>query len=399
MRTQPAEPESRNETIGMDRLASGAARVLIVDDQPDVLEALRLLLKGEGYEAETATTPAEALSLLGPARFDVLVMDLNYARDTTSGQEGLSLLKSVRAIDDIVPVVVLTGWATLDLVVESLRGGVSDFIQKPWDNARLLSVLGTQAARSRRMREDSRRQIETAHQMEEAREIQRCFVPQRIPRIPGCRVAVAWRPSGALSGDYYDVLQFGEQRFGLCIADVVGKGLPAALLMSSIQARVRSLAHGALPPTELCEKLNDYMCLTITENKFITLFYALLDARKKTLRYVNAGHNSPILVHRNGTHTRLTEGGGVLGVRPEWRYEEGEIALRSGDLLLCFTDGISEAWDPNGEEFGEQRLIEMMLNNLETDPEELQSAIMASVTQFCAAPPQDDATLIAIGID
>ena len=398
MRVQPAESETP-DVIGMDLFASGAPRILIVDDQPDVLDALRLLLKGEGYEAVTATTPAEALRLLGSARFDVLVMDLNYARDTTSGQEGLGLLKSVRAIDGNVPVIVLTGWATLDLVVESLRSGVSDFIQKPWDNARLLAVLRTQAARSRRMREDSRRQIEAAHQMEEAREIQRCFVPQRIPRIPGCRVAVAWQPSGALSGDYYDVLPFGDQRFGLCIADVVGKGVPAALLMSSIQARVRSFAHGALSPKELCEQLNDFMCQTIAENKFITFFYALLDARKKTLRYVNAGHNSPILVHRNGTHARLTEGGGVLGVRPEWGYEEGEVVLGSGDRLLCFTDGLSEAQDPNGEEFGEQKLIDMMLNNLEADPEELQSTIMGSVNHFCAARPQDDATLIAIGID
>ncbi|HEU5154814.1 MAG TPA: SpoIIE family protein phosphatase [Gemmatimonadales bacterium] len=383
----------------MDQLASGAPRILIVDDQPDVLDALRLLLKGGGYVAVTATTPAQALSLLESSRFDVLVMDLNYARDTTSGQEGLGLLNSVRSIDAIVPVIVLTGWATLDLVVESLRSGVSDFIQKPWDNARLLSVLRTQAARSRRMREDSRRQLEAEHQMEEAREIQRCFVPQRIPRIPGCRVAVAWQPSGALSGDYYDVLQFGDQRFGLCIADVVGKGVPAALLMSSIQANVRSFAHGDLPPKVLCEKLNEFLCLTIAENKFITFFYALLDARKKTLRYVNAGHNAPILVHRDGTHVRLTEGGGVLGVCPEWRYEEGEIVLGSGDRLLCFTDGLSEAQDLNGEEFGEQKLINMMRDNLDADPEELQSAIMGSVTRFCAAQPQDDATLIAIGID
>ncbi len=399
MRVQPAELENPGGIIAMDRFASAAAKVLIVDDQPDVLDALRLLLKGEGFEAQTATTPAEALTIMASDLFDVVVMDLNYARDTTSGQEGLSLLKSVRDIDGIMPVIVLTGWATLDLVVESLRGGVSDFIQKPWDNARLVEVLRTQVARSRRMREDTRRQLEAAHQMEEAREIQRCFVPQRIPRIPGCRVAVAWRPSGALSGDYYDVLQFGDQRFGLCIADVVGKGVPAALLMSSVHARVRSFAHGDLSPKELCEKLNDFMCLTIAENKFITLFYALLDARKKTLRYVNAGHNSPILVHRNGTHARLTEGGGVLGVRPEWRYEEGEIALGSGDRLLCFTDGVSEARDPNGEEFGEQRLIEMVLSHVDADPEELQSAIMGSVTQFCAAQPQDDATLIALGVD
>ena len=380
------------------REAPPCARVLIADDQPDVLVALRLLLKREGFETETASSQAEVLARLETGRFDALLMDLNYTRDTTSGEEGLSLLRAVRRLDHALPVIALTGWATLDVVVETLREGVSDFIQKPWDNEKLLTVLRTQVARSRLLQEDRRREAEAAHEIEEAREVQRGFVPQEISPIPGCRLAVAWRPSGALSGDYFDVLPFGEGSFGICIADVAGKGMPAALLMSTLQASVRGLAGERLSPESLCRQLNTLVYQTITENKFITFFYGLLQSPDRTLRYANAGHCPPILVRRSGAVTRLREGGAVLGVYPEWRYEQGEVALAAGDRLLLFTDGISEALAPDGEEYGEDRLIEMARSDAGGDPEELQRSIMRSVGEFRGGPLADDATLMVIQV-
>src|SRR5213594_3216122 len=119
-------------------------RVLIADDQPDVLEALRLLLKGEGYRMESAGSPAAILEAIDGDEFDAVLMDLNYARDTTSGQEGLDLLSRIQAIDSTLPVIVMTAWGSVELAVEAMRRGARDFIQKPWENARLLSVLRTQ---------------------------------------------------------------------------------------------------------------------------------------------------------------------------------------------------------------------------------------------------------------
>ena len=392
----PFHPE---RTIHFEDVNATRARILIADDQPDVLAALRLLLKGEGYETQAAPSPAEILKALRSGRFDLLLMDLNYSLDTTSGQEGLNLLKTIRSIDGTLPVVAMTGWASLDLALESLRDGVSDFIQKPWDNSRLLTVLSTQIEKGRRLREDRRHERETAHQMEEAREIQLGLVPREIPSIPGCDVAVTWRPSGTLSGDYFDVLRFSGRHFGICIADAVGKGVPAALLMSNIQAMVKGFAQESLPPAELCERLNRFVCQTITANKFITCFYAHLDSERRTLLYANAGHNAPILAHRNGSIERLSTGGAVLGVRSDWRYNQGEIGMSSGDRLLLFTDGVSEARDPAGEEFGETRLIELILSMPEASPRLLKRTIMNSVTEFCEGALQDDATLIAIGMD
>src|SRR5579875_1898903 len=133
-------------------MKTGEGRVLIADDQPDVLEALRLLLKGEGFSIESATSPAAILAALETRDFDVVLMDLNYTRDTTSGQEGLDLLARIQALDPMLPVVVMTAWGTVELAVEAMRRGARDFIQKPWDNARLLSIAKTQVELSAALR-------------------------------------------------------------------------------------------------------------------------------------------------------------------------------------------------------------------------------------------------------
>src|SRR5437867_6883820 len=135
-------------------------RVLIADDQPDVLEALRLLLKGEGYRIESAGSPAAILDAIDSREFDAVLMDLNYARDTTSGREGLDLLTQIRAHDPTLPVVVMTAWGSVDVAVEAMRRGARDFVQKPWENARLLSILRTQVELARALRRQQRLEAE-----------------------------------------------------------------------------------------------------------------------------------------------------------------------------------------------------------------------------------------------
>ena len=137
-----------------------AARVLVADDQKDVLEALRLLLKSEGIGVETASSPAGALAALEARDFDAVLIDLNYARDTTSGAEGLDLLARIRDLDPHLPVLVMTAWGTVDLAVEAMRRGARDFVQKPWDNARLLATLRTQIALGRALRQGERLEAE-----------------------------------------------------------------------------------------------------------------------------------------------------------------------------------------------------------------------------------------------
>jgi DNA-binding NtrC family response regulator len=139
---------------------SAAPRILIADDQSDVLEALRLLLKGEGYQIDAVTSPAAVITALEARDFDVVIMDLNYTRDTTSGQEGLDLLSRIQAIDSVLPVIVMTAWATVGLAVEAMRGGARDFVQKPWENERLLTIVKTQIDLSNAIRRGMRLEAE-----------------------------------------------------------------------------------------------------------------------------------------------------------------------------------------------------------------------------------------------
>src|SRR5437867_2754756 len=142
------------------KATDAAPRVLIADDQADVLEALRLLLKGEGYRTETVNAPAKVLGALEEGEFDVVLMDLNYARDTTSGQEGLDLLARIQALDSALPVVVMTAWAYIELAVEAMRRGARDFIQKPWDNAPLAAIIRNQVELGKALRKGQRLEAE-----------------------------------------------------------------------------------------------------------------------------------------------------------------------------------------------------------------------------------------------
>jgi phosphoserine phosphatase RsbU/P len=396
----------------MSQAGPTQARIIIADDQPDVLEALRLLLKGHGYVTETVTSPAGLLEALGRSEFDLVLMDLNYARDTTSGREGLDILTQLKDSGDAPPIVVMTGWATVGLAVEAMQRGVGDFVEKPWVNTRLLEVLQKQIEIGRERRnarrnaiENNRSQTEIASQLqrqgreiEEARAIQLGFLPKEIPQIAGYEIAGAWQPARVVGGDYYDVLAFGEDTLGLCIADVAGKGMPAALLMSNLQAAVRGLASPTMSPEILCERPNTMICRNIASDRFITFFYAQLDGASRQLRYSNAGHNAPIVVHRDGTHDRLDEGGSVLGIFQTQHFVMGTCTLLPGDRVLLFTDGVAEASLPEGEEFGDARLIQLLRENCDASAEQLQKTILDTVGTFCGGNWHDDATLIAIAV-
>jgi phosphoserine phosphatase RsbU/P len=388
-------------------------RVLIADDQPDILEALRLLLKGHGYVTEAVTSPAALFAAISQNGFDLILMDLNYARDTTSGREGIDLLARLKATENAPPIVVMTGWATVGLAVEAMQQGVGDFVEKPWVNSRLLEILQKQVQIGRERREARQKatantiaQTEIASQLHaqdreiaEARSIQQGFLPKEIPQLRGFEIAGAWQPARVVGGDYYDVLPFGQETLGICIGDVAGKGMPAALLMSNLQAAFRGFASPSLAPENLCSRLNSLICRNIATDRFITFFYALLDGAARQLRYTNAGHNAPIVFHHDGTHDRLLEGGGILGVFPVQEFSTGNYDLASGDRVLFFTDGVTEAHVPEGEEFGEARLLELLEKNRDASAEDLQKIVLQAAGEFCRGHWHDDATLIVIAVE
>jgi sigma-B regulation protein RsbU (phosphoserine phosphatase) len=228
-----------------------------------------------------------------------------------------------------------------------------------------------------------------------AREIQQSLLPKEIPQLPGFEVAGAWQPASTVSGDYYDVLRLGHQKLGICIADVVGKGVSAALLMANVQAAVRAFAGPSETPAQVCSKVNSLLHENVAIGKFVTFLYGILDGEAHTFQYCNAGHLYPILVSA-GSSRMLEKGGAVLGVFPDWTYEDSTIELRAGDRLLLFTDGITEASNADGQEFEEASIAAFAKANCTLSAIELNSRLLAKVTEFCSAQFRDDATLLVI---
>ena len=372
-----------------------APRTLIADDQPDVLEALRLLLKREGYQIEAVNSPKAVLERLHDREYDVLLMDLNYALDTTSGQEGLDLLARVQKLDSTLPVVVMTAWGSIRLAVEAMQRGAADFVEKPWDNSKLLSTLRTQIESRNERRSGAARE---SGEIEAASATQRGLLPQSIPQFPGYEISAAWRPAGAVSGDYLDLLRLDANHLALSVADVIGKGVPAALLMSNVQAAVHALAGEMLPTGELCRRINRIVAANVGSGKFITFFYGVLDSARR-FSYTNAGHCEPILVRQNGECVRVNHGGVVLGVFPDWEYREEHGDLEPGDRLVLFTDGITEIANAADEEFGEERLMELLRAHRALGAEAMQKRVMAAIAEFSGGNFQDDATLIVAAVE
>lgn len=372
---------------------SETCRVLIADDQKPVLDAIQLLLRCHGLATEAVTDPAHVLRSLMTGQFDAVLMDLNYTRDTSGGGEGLELLSQIRSMDSLLPVVVMTAWSTVDLAVEAMRRGASDFIQKPWDNHELLQKLQNQVSCARALRRAQRQRDE---ELQEAREIQDQLLPQKLPEVAGYEVAATTQPLRFVGGDYYTVMRISDRHTALCIADVVGKGMPAALLMSSLQAALTPLICESLTPRELCHRLNRTLCDLTPVGKFITFFYAVLDSVDNRLTYCNAGHNPPLLIRPDGTCTELEATGAVLGQFPHWLYEQSELQIGTGDKLLLFTDGLVEACNADGALFGEDNLIRVARENPGSSAEELMGLLMRVASQYTGGHFQDDASLIVL---
>ena len=252
------------------------------------------------------------------------------------------------------------------------------------ENSRLSEAVAAEIAQ----RELMHREIEIA------REVQQRLFPQRLPEVPSLEYAGHCRPARGVGGDYYDFLALASGRLGLAIADVSGKGIPAALLMASLQASVRGQSQAGGNVAELMAQVNRLVYDASPDNRYATFFYAQFDSSTRRLVYANGGHNAPIVL-RGDAVLRLETGGPVVGLFRPSCYEQEEIQLFPGDMLVLYTDGISEAENPGEEEWGEQALIETATRYRGLPPSEIITRILEAADAFAAGAPQhDDMTLV-----
>jgi len=241
--------------------------------------------------------------------------------------------------------------------------------------------------------------------LEIARDIQRWLLPATPPEVPGMAIAFATSPANTVAGDYYDVFvrpasAGGDPRFLLSVADVAGKSIPAALLMATFQASLRTISSTPSSLGEIVAGMNKYACTNSQSGlRFTTAFLAEFDPLTRELKYINAGHNNPILRRTSGAIEYLVAGGLPLGIRAEAPYESGSTVLQAGDWLVIFTDGLIEALNERGEEYGEPRLLQTLHSGANSSPDELLRRILSEVDTFVGATPQhDDITCMLVKI-
>jgi serine phosphatase RsbU (regulator of sigma subunit) len=233
--------------------------------------------------------------------------------------------------------------------------------------------------------------------LEIAREIQFGLIPSEPFSSDGTRIHGYMRPANTVGGDYYDIIKLDESLVGVVVGDVAGKGIPAALLMALLLGSLRTLISAGMRGSELITKLNKYLCASIPANRLVTLFYGELDTRTGNLRYINGGHNPPFLVRHEQSFERLPATAMVLGVDSNINYEAMEITICTGDSLLLFTDGLTEAFNPRDEEYGEERLASFLRGHSRSLPADLINGLVEDALAFCgAARPTDDITMMLI---
>ena len=234
-----------------------------------------------------------------------------------------------------------------------------------------------------------------AHELEIARQVQARLFPQRQPELESLEYAGACVQTHQVGGDYYDFLDLGQARLCLVLGDIAGKGIAAALLMANLQANLRSqCATAAEQPEQLLRSVNRLFYETTAENAYATLFYSEFDDRTCRLRYANCGHLPGLVLQRDGTVQRLSSTAPVLGLFTDWPCSTGEVQLSPGDLFAIYTDGVTEALNQGDEEFGEDRLLDVMTRARDRSPTHIVTAVFDEVRRFSGDRQRDDVTLI-----
>jgi len=251
-------------------------------------------------------------------------------------------------------------------------------------------------------REKQAEQERIHREIEIARQVQETLLPQTLPPMNTIDYCGICRPAFGIGGDYYDFLPIDCGRLGIAVGDVSGKGISSALLMASLQGILHSkTATDGVHASRLIGELNRLMISSGGGSRYVTFFYGIYDDAAKCLKYVNAGHNPPLVFRRNSTNgvTKLMPNGTVIGLIPDAVYTESQIQLQSGDIFVCYTDGISEAMDVKDQEFTEDRLIEVIQKHCSQSANQLRDTILKELEVFCGkASQRDDQTLVILRV-
>ncbi|MBV9280053.1 MAG: SpoIIE family protein phosphatase [Chloroflexi bacterium] len=325
--------------------ALAARRVLVVDDDPDINRLVSVRLKARGFDVRSASDGEEALAELVESPPDVLFLDVSMP-----GLSGLDVLERVRGERLDLAVIMMTAFGSEEVAVEALRRGADDYLRKPFETREFQAVLDRTVRRLELTRQnvwlqnqldEKRRQLE--EELARAARVQAELLPRDAPVLPGFELAARCLPAREVGGDFYDWLETAPGCVTLILGDVMGKGMPAALLMATVRAVLRAASQQSSPAGAVRIAAGAIAHDLDRSDSFVTLFHTQLVAAERRLLYVDAGHGYAFLRRSDGSVERLRRGGLPLGIMQEERYDEGCVDLRAGDTVVVYSDGLAEA--------------------------------------------------------
>jgi serine phosphatase RsbU (regulator of sigma subunit) len=371
--------------------------ILIVDDTPANLRLLAQMLAERGFKVRAVTSGARALAALESAPCDLVLLDIKMP-----GMNGYEVCKRLKADAQTrdIPVIFISSLDEVADKVNAFSAGGVDYVTKPFQLDEVLARVETHLALRdlQRRLQDANRRLE--RELALAGSVQASFLPKRVPDVRGWQLSMMLRPARETSGDFYDVSRLPNGRLGILIADVVDKGAGAALYMALSCTLLRTYAaEYAAEPARVLTSVNRRLLTDTDASEFVTVFYAVLDPVTGDLIYGNAGHHPPYLLRCGGNADieRLSRTGIPLGIFEGQTWGQRGAELGPGDVLVLYTDGVTDAQDVHGAFFGADRLLASVRANVGCSAEDVQGAILADIDAFMGdAPQRDDIALVVV---
>ena len=355
-----------------------------------MLQRMRRHIRRGQYEFVFAHNGVEALVKLDEDRgIDIVLSDINMPQ-----MDGLTLLEQIPAVDPDVRSVIISAYGDMKNIRTAMNRGAFDFVTKPIDFEDLKVTIDRTLQHLTEWREalSSRdKLVALQNELDVASKIQQSILPTEFPKHEDYEISAHMEPARNVGGDFFDVMRLDRGRVGLAVADVSDKGVPAALFMMSSRTLLKGAAIGTIDPGQVLREVNELLDAENEAAMFVTVIYAVYDPETGQLKYANGGHNTPLLVHPDGSSDEFPLTGGIaLGVAPDLYYEHHSVILAPGDTVFLYTDGVTEAMNADSEEFGMARLREIFATAPPRNAQEANAAVFEAVGVFAGDTPQSD---------
>ena len=369
-------------------------KILVVDDEPDLeplmLQRMRRSIRAGQYEFVFARNGVEALERLNDEDgIDMVLSDINMPL-----MDGLTLLQQIPQVDPDVRAVIISAYGDMKNIRTAMNRGAFDFVTKPIDFEDLKVTIDRTLRHMAEWKDalSSRdKLVALQNELDVASKIQQSILPTESPQTKTYQVSANMEPARNVGGDFFDILRLENGCIGLAVADVSDKGVPAALFMMSSRTLLKGAAIGKIAPGEVLQEVNNLLTEDNESAMFVTVLYAVYDSSSGRITYASGGHNAPLIVRADGSSKLLPLTGGIaLGLAPDLEYGQTTVTLEPGDIVILYTDGVTEAMNAAGEEFGIEPLQKIFAESPPRSAEEANMTVFEAVSAFAGETAQSD---------